>query len=223
MKIANDFEQKWDFPNCIGALDGKHVVIAAPPNSGSVYYNYKHMHSIVLMAICDANYKFLYIDVGANGRVADGGVFNKCSFATTLRNGELNLPQPRPLPGSDAAVPYVIVADDAFPLSANIMKPFPGKNLSASKRVFSYRLSRCRRNIENVFGVMSAIFRVLRSPILLDAAKPRKITLACCALHNFLIKRKNHAFRFSALADRYTGDGSVIDGEKKFPNKLCIL
>ena len=62
--ISKDFEEKWNFPNCIGAIDGKHVIIQAPPRSGTF--------SIVLMAVCDADYQFTPVDVGDAGR--GGGV-----------------------------------------------------------------------------------------------------------------------------------------------------
>ena len=72
--------------------------------------------SIVLLAVVDANYKFIYINVGCNGRVSDGGVFRQSSIFTALENNLLNIPPPEPLPGSSLPVPYTLVADSAFPL-----------------------------------------------------------------------------------------------------------
>lgn len=67
----------WQFPNCIGALDGKRVLIAKPPKSGSTYYDYKCHFSTILLALVDANLRFLYVDVGSVGRASDGGVWEK--------------------------------------------------------------------------------------------------------------------------------------------------
>ncbi|KMQ83974.1 nuclease harbi1-like protein [Lasius niger] len=99
----------WQFPNCIGALDGKHIVMQKPAHSGSISYNYKQTFSIVLMVMVDANYKFIYADIGCNGRVSDDGVFQNCSLSTTLETNSLNIPKPKPFPGGDKPVPFVVV------------------------------------------------------------------------------------------------------------------
>ncbi|XP_052901550.1 putative nuclease HARBI1 [Anopheles moucheti] len=107
LAISREFERKRGFPHAIGAIDGKHVRIQAPNNGGSDYYNYKNFHSIVLLAIVDANYNFLYIDVGAKGSVSDGGVFRNSRIHEKFEKGELNLPEPEIL-----RCPYSILAFD---------------------------------------------------------------------------------------------------------------
>lgn len=177
-------------------------------------------HSIVLMAIADAEYKLLYIDVGCNGRQSDGGIFNRCSFAQALDRGQLHLPQPRSLPGRIVPVPYVLVADDAFALRRNIMKPYAQRGLSTMQRIFNFRLSHVRRIIENVFGIMSARFRVLRKPIYLDAEKTKKVVLAVCALHNYLITTNKAKYAPNNSFDQYDDEGNLLSaGEWRSENQ----
>ena len=97
-RIAEELERKWQFPNCIGAIDGKHVVICPPSGCGSFYYNYKGTHSVVLMAIAGPNYECLYADVGTNGRVSDGGVWNKTRLLKRLEGGSIGVPEDKPPP-----------------------------------------------------------------------------------------------------------------------------
>ena len=190
--IATDFKEKWQYPNCIGALDGKHIKIKPPAKSGSYYFNYKHHFSIVLLAIVDANYKFIYIDVGCNGRISDGGVFRNSSLYPALMQNTLNVPHSREECGYN--LPYVIVADEAFPLTDKIMKPFSARTLTPARRIFNYRLSRARRVVENAFGVLANRFRVFMSTINLEPEKVENIVLACCSLHNFLISTNKTSY-----------------------------
>ena len=122
--IADKFYQKWNFPNCLGAMDGKHVLTRPSPHSGSYFFNYKHTFSIVLLAIVDSDYKFTLVDIGCNGRVSDGGVYRYSEISTAFEENHLNIPGPKPLPESDVSIPYTLVADDAFPLKPYIQKPY---------------------------------------------------------------------------------------------------
>ncbi|CAM4571747.1 unnamed protein product [Leuciscus chuanchicus] len=127
-EIAAEFYHRWNFPNCLGSIDGKHVVIQAPNNSGSLFYNYKGTFSIVLLADVDARYCFRIIDVGSYGKSSDGGTLANCPFGNGLRSGTLGLLEDTLLPGAEhlGPQPHVFVADEAFPLRRNLMPPFPG-------------------------------------------------------------------------------------------------
>lgn len=112
--ISNKFYTKTQFPNCVGAVDGKHIRCVNPKNSGSIYFNYKKFFSIVLMAVVDAEYCFISIDVGAYGREGDSSVFKECPFGKKLYAEILDLPAPAILPNTNAnPQPFVIVADEA--------------------------------------------------------------------------------------------------------------
>ena len=125
-RIEKEFYELWNFPNCLGVADGKHVVITAPAKSGSLFFNYKHTFSVNLMALVDAQYRFIFVDIGQYGSNADGPVFQKSQFGSMFMKDELNVPGPKPLPRARflGNMPHVIVADEAFPLCPNIMRPY---------------------------------------------------------------------------------------------------
>lgn len=142
------------------------------------------------MVLASFDYKIIYFDVSMKGRISDGGVFINTSLYAKLENGTLNIPPPRPLPNENIPVPFVIVADNAFAIRTYLMKPFPFGTINASQRIFNYRLSRARRLVESVFGILFARFRILEKPINLNERKAKKCVASICALHNFLINSK---------------------------------
>lgn len=186
--MAMDFQRRWNFPNCGGAIDGKHVHIVPPPRSGSQFYNYKGFNSIVLMAVVSAQYEFLFVDVGMNGRISDGGAFKQTEFALRLQEEDLSLP---PDDQNFEGLPFVFLADEAFALGPHLMRPFPQRTLTPERRVFNYRLARARRVVENTFGIMASRFRLFLTSLHMAEYKWNYIIFACCILHNFLRRQSS--------------------------------
>jgi hypothetical protein len=85
-QIVDDVWVLWNFPNYTGAIDGKHVKIQAPPQSGSKFFNYKHTFSVVQLALVDAHYKFTVVYIGSYGRNIDGGIFFTFKTRKMFRN-----------------------------------------------------------------------------------------------------------------------------------------
>lgn len=200
-ETQNKFHHKWNFPQCLGALDGKHVRIQCPRNGGSLYYNYCGFHSIVLFALVDATYRFLYYEVGAQERVGYATIWNASNLKRDLEleNGRLNTPPALATPQTNIPIPSLIVADSAFALSPKLMKPHPERGTDHEK-VFNYRLSRARRIVENAFGILACRFGVYQSAIRVAPKKTKKIVLATLAPHNFLRDVKDQ---------QYCGPGAV--------------
>ena len=189
-EVSKVFSNRWNFHHCLGALDGKHIKMRCPKGGGSLYYNYKGFHSVILMALVDADYKFLWVDVGSNGCAGDAQVFNCGQLREAIETESLNFPPPEPLPNDDKDMPYFIIGDDAFALKKWMMKPFSLKNMTRPQRIFNYRLSRARRIVENAFGILAHRFRCLLTTMQQKPKNVATIALTCVVLHNLLRTKK---------------------------------
>ncbi|KZC06773.1 PREDICTED: putative nuclease HARBI1 [Dufourea novaeangliae] len=142
-QIAQDFYDQWNFPNSLGAVDGKHVAIKKPHNSGSLFLNYKKFFSIVMMAVANANYEFIMVDVGINGRISDGGVIRYTKFGQALADKTLGIPEPAQLPNSQKILPFVFVGDDAFAMTENLIKTLPSSRIKCGEKSSQLPIESC--------------------------------------------------------------------------------
>ena len=128
-------------PHAVGALDGKHIAIKKPKKSGSEYFNYKGYFSLILLALVDADYKFLWVNVGASGSSSDAQIFNHSKLKRRIETGTLGL-LPETLGPGGPNLHYFLLGDDAFALMPWLVKPYSRRQLTREERIANYRISR---------------------------------------------------------------------------------
>ena len=214
-RIAKDFENIWNLPHRIGAIDGKHVSIKSPLNSGSLYYNYRGFFNMILMAIRNARYIFFIVDIGSFGSNNDSEVFRNSPMGKAFFNDEMSLPVAECLEDlpTFGKVPYFLVGDEAVPLQSWLLRPYSGQGIPKEQRIFNYKLSRARRVIENALDILAARWRVFMQPIQSTVEKTDRIVKAKIWLHNFLRQTNSAGYCPTGFVDSYDETGTIKEGE----------
>ncbi|PIK40731.1 putative nuclease HARBI1 [Apostichopus japonicus] len=191
VEIVKGFENRWGFPQCVGAIDGSHIPIISPTDHPADYYNRKGFHSIVLQAVVDFRYRFIDVNVGWPGQVHDARILSNSCIFRKAEAGTLLPNLCRTIQGQE--VPIVILGDPAYPLLPWLMKGFSDTGrLTEGQKLFNYRLSRARMVVENAFGRLKGRWRCLmkRNDTSMESLPTQVI--ACCILHNLCESRRDH-------------------------------
>ena len=192
-----------------------------PNANGSEFYNHKGFPSVILFALVDYDNKFIYIDAGCQGRIRDRGVYNNSTLKEAILKNSFNLRRPKPLPiledagivwDNDMAIPFMFVADDAFPLSENIMKLYPQRNLDDVKRIFCFRLSYFRRVSENAFGMLAFRFRLFLGRSNLTPGTAVDAVLAAETLHSLLRAKSSESYTPPDIVDEIDEMKNIKEG-----------
>ncbi|XP_036319313.1 putative nuclease HARBI1 [Rhagoletis pomonella] len=179
------------FPQCFGAVDGCHIEVQPRKEDAVDYHNYKGWYSVVLLASCDHRSKFTYINIGSTGRNNDSYIFEKSSLKQFHESADIFVQNSELIGGFN--IPVLLMGDSAFRLSRHMMKPYPYvANQPAAEKLFNYRLSKCRRVIENAFGQLKARFRKIGRGLQVAPKNVNVIIQTCCILHNFLNEENDH-------------------------------
>lgn len=182
-----DMEELWQFPCCWAAIDGCHIPLKCPPGGLEAckeYHNFKNFYSIVLMAMVDSNYRFIWGSCGFPGNSHDAIIFRSTNLWDSLQNGLL--PNMAKTVG-EVSIPPLIIGDSAFPLQTWLMKPFTNATLTQKQKYFNYRLSRAPMVTEGAYGQLKGRWRVLLRKSESSKEHVRTATLACMVLHNICI------------------------------------
>ena len=179
-----DMEEMWQFPCCWAAIDGCHLPLKCPPGgleSSKEYHNFKNFYSIVLMALVDSHYRFIWGSCGYPGSI----ILQSTELWSNIKDGN-GLP-PIGKKVGELTVPPIIVGDSAFPMATWLMKPYTNAVLTPKQRYFNYRLSRARMVTDGAYGQLKGRWRVLLRKCESSSTNVRTFALACMVLHNICL------------------------------------
>ena len=176
--IRQDFYEIKGFPKVIGAIDGTHIEIIAPPNGiEHIYVNRKSKHSLNIQAVCDSKLRFLNVVAKWPGKVHDSFIWSTCELKKLLMN--------RPNLG-------YLLGDNGYPLENILMTPLSNPRTNNEIR-YNEAHMKTRCTIERAFGILKMRFRSLHSQsagaLLFAPKKAAQVIVVCCMLHNIAIER----------------------------------
>lgn len=183
LEMAGYIENRWGLPQCIGAIDGSHIPILAPPNYHCDFFNRKGWHSVILQGVVDGKGIFWNVFAGLPGSLHDARVLRLSTLWELASHGNLFPAHIRDIGG--ASVGYYILGDSAYPLQNWLLKPFPDTGrLTIEQQNYNKKISRARVVVENSFGRLKGRWRCLLKRNDCDVSLVKSMVLTCCALHN---------------------------------------
>ena len=197
-RIAAAFQGKQWFPNCIGAIDGSHIYIAAPSNTvvAADHRNRNKSFSILLQGVVDSKCYFTSINTGPPGSLHDSAHFKSTELYRKVEEGTMGGFHDDPL-GWKAGLPFppYIVADRGYPLLSWCITPFKrgpmGFPLSREELWFNRKHSSTRMSVERAFGILKSRFKEIGTKSSLKLDFLPTVVHSCCVLHNILLSSKD--------------------------------
>ena len=153
---------------------------------GSLFHNCKGFHSIVLLALVDGDYQFLWVDMGAARSTSDAQNFKHTALRHKIEDGSIGFPDSESLGIGGSKVNFFILRDDPFPLKLWLMRPYSSHSMDLKETVFNYRIRWGRIVVKNAFGMLTSRFRIFQSPLQQQPRVVNRVVMACLVLHNLL-------------------------------------
>ncbi|KAI4463184.1 hypothetical protein MML48_4g00006682 [Holotrichia oblita] len=181
-KTMSEFQKRQGFTNVIGAVDGSHIPITPPKKQQKAYFNRNKYHSIILQAVCNANYIFTDVFAGFPGSAHDARVFRNSDVGKKLQEN----------PAAVCPHNSHILADSAYRNTNYVLTPFQDNgHLTQLQKQYNYKHSATRVYIEQSFGLLKGRFRILKHVNIYNMKLIPPLVLACCVLHNICMLKND--------------------------------
>ena len=174
------FQEISNLPKVVGAIDGTHIRIPAPPVNAVDYFSRYQQHDIVVQAVVVGRKRFMDVSAGYPGGMHDARVLRNSLLFRRCENNEI---MQAPVMNVE---PY-LVGDSAYPLACWLQKGYPEGTNDPDEIAFNEELSAAREAVECAFGILKSRWRILRTQIGSDVALVSDIVIACAVRHIFCI------------------------------------
>lgn len=171
MKIRKSFWKLYDMPNCMGSLYGRFVAI--------------NNKQFMFLAVVDASYKFVMIDVGDYCDGNPAKVWPKSIMSKQFENHDFEIPTRRRV--NDQILPYVMVAGNSFAPDSYIIKTFRPNDVDEIKdvhKIFNSRIAPIKDIAEEAMTNLRRRWQVVQRRFEIEPQKVERVILAACCLYN---------------------------------------
>ena len=203
------FEEKYNFPQIAGIVDGSHIPIRAPFTNKVDYYNRKQIYSVNLQVIANADLEILHASVGYPGSIHDARVWRLSGLFFKAERGDILHSPSRDIRGK--TVRPLIATDSAYPATSWLIKPYQyGPNLTPRKRKFNKVFSGMRCTVERSLGLLKNRWRILLEQNYQTLESIPNCVMACVVLHNFCL-RLNDVIGMDETDASFDGDEDDVN------------
>lgn len=177
------------------------------------------------MEVADADYQFVYTDIGGYGKDCNSMLFKATVLWKEIGNETID-PSVKNLSGTTRLFTYFLISNAAFALHHHLLRIYGGYNLSIKKRVFNYHLSQARWYVECTFGILNHKWQIFQRPINFEPDLAIVITRACVFLHNYVLASDGYRFEDTLLVigledSSVEGEGMIFGGAIGVLDKLA--
>ena len=187
-----DTEQLSQFPCCWAPTDGCHLPISCFPGweqPKKECHNFKNFFLIVLMALVDARYRFIWASAGFPGNFHNSLILQATDLWQRITNGKVIPAISKEIGQSN--LPLLTVGDSAFPFTVHLMKPYSRGIVNEKQRYYNYCVSRSKMVTKCAYGQLKSRWRVLFKKWTCSKETVKLFALACVILHSLCIDKGN--------------------------------